>query len=131
MNITVCTPPVGADQRDVRVTVANNVPQTPDALLFQTDGTLQVVYLTFVPTSQQISSVQAAVAATTPDPNQPWNVAATLNSKAQAGLTTNATFLALPSPSQAQTLAQVQTLTKECNTIIRLLLGQLDSTSGT
>ena len=55
----------------------------------------------------------------------------TLRARAQAALTANATFLALGSPTNAQTLAQVQLLTKECNGIIRLLLGVLDSTSGT
>lgn len=54
-----------------------------------------------------------------------------LQSKAQAALTANANFLAIASPTQAQTLAQVQTLTKECNALVRLLLGLLDTTTGT
>jgi hypothetical protein len=55
----------------------------------------------------------------------------TLQARAQTALTANATFLALASPSNAQTLAQVQTLTKEANALIRLALGLLDSTAGT
>lgn len=67
----------------------------------------------------------------TPAPGSPLDVAATIQARAQAALTTNATFLAIPSPSQAQAITQVQALTRECNGLIRLLLGQLDSTSGT
>ena len=55
----------------------------------------------------------------------------TLQSRAQAALTANATFLALPSPTAAQTLAQVQTVTKECSALIRLALNLFDSTVGT
>lgn len=56
---------------------------------------------------------------------------ATLQSRAQSALAANATFLGLASPTQAQTLAQVQLLTKECNALIRLALNLLDSTAGT
>lgn len=55
----------------------------------------------------------------------------TLQSRAQTALTTNATYLAIGSPSAAQVAAQVRVLTMECNGLIRLLLGQLDSTTGT
>lgn len=55
----------------------------------------------------------------------------TLQQKAQQALNTNATFQAIASPTNAQIAAQVQVLTKENNGIIRLLLGALDSTTGT
>lgn len=51
--------------------------------------------------------------------------------KAQAALAANSTFLAIASPTQAQAVAQVQRLTKECNAIIRVLLNAYDSTADT
>ena len=54
-----------------------------------------------------------------------------LRAKAANALSTNATFLALASPTNAQTLAQVKLLTRETNALIRLLLGQLDDASDT
>ena len=56
-----------------------------------------------------------------------------LHVKARAALTANATFLALAAPTNAQTLAQVKTLTRECSALIRLLLrgDLLTDTTGT
>lgn len=54
-----------------------------------------------------------------------------LHSRAEAALTANANFLALPSPTNAQVVAHVQQLTKECNALIRLMIGRLDTTTGT
>lgn len=51
--------------------------------------------------------------------------------KAQAALTGNATYLAVASPSTAQNTAQVQALTRQVNTLVRLLLSQFDTTTGT
>lgn len=56
---------------------------------------------------------------------------ATLHGRAAAALTANANFLALATPTNAQVVAHVQQLTKECNALIRMMIGQLDSTSGT
>lgn len=55
----------------------------------------------------------------------------TLQSRAQAALAANLTYLNLASPSTAQNTAQLQRVTKECNAVIRLLLGQLDDVTGT
>ena len=57
--------------------------------------------------------------------------ATTLRSKAIAALAVNATFLALVNPTTNQAVAQVQSLTRQVNALIRLAVNQLDSTTGT
>lgn len=73
--------------------------------------------------------VARAVVVTGPPPqvaNQ-----ATLTARALAALAANDTYLAIGSPNNAQVVAQVNRLTKECSAIIRLQLDQLDTTTGT
>jgi len=55
----------------------------------------------------------------------------TIEDRAAQALSANATFLAIASPTNAQTLAQVRRLTQECSALIRLALNQLDTTDGT
>jgi len=54
-----------------------------------------------------------------------------LMSKARQALATNAAYLALGAPTNAQNLNQIRTLTRENNALIRLMLGALDDVSGT
>jgi hypothetical protein len=57
--------------------------------------------------------------------------AATIEDRMRQALDANATFLALASPTQAQTLAQVRRLTRECSALIRLALSELDTVDDT
>lgn len=78
------------------------------------------------------AAVRAVVDAHTPPPPPPEVTnRQILEERAANALQANATFLALAAPTQAQTLAQVKTVTKECSALIRLALGLLDSTEGT
>lgn len=52
----------------------------------------------------------------------------TLRDQANTALANNAAYLALPSPTQAQAIAQVEALTRQVNKIIRLVLGRLEDT---
>lgn len=72
-------------------------------------------------TDGPLTSAQvAAIPACTADAN-----AATLRSRAQTALGTNATFLALASPTAAQVATQTKALTRQCDGLIRLALGLL------
>lgn len=55
-------------------------------------------------------------------------IRATLTTRAANALTANRDFLALSSPTNAQTVAQVKALTRQNTGLIRLLLGLLDDT---
>ena len=56
---------------------------------------------------------------------------AAIRPKAVAALAANAAFLSNSSPTDADIVAQVRLLTRECQGLIRLLLGELDTTDGT
>lgn len=57
--------------------------------------------------------------------------AATLQDRAATALTTNGSYLAIASPSNAQIATQVARLTRECSALIRLLLNQTEDITGT
>jgi aspartate-semialdehyde dehydrogenase len=51
-----------------------------------------------------------------------------IETRGRQALEANATFLALPNPTNAQNAAQVKALTRQVNGVIRLVLGALDGT---
>lgn len=54
-----------------------------------------------------------------------------ITTKARAALAANTAYLAIASPTNAQVVAQVARLTRECSAIIKLLLDDLADTTGT
>lgn len=54
--------------------------------------------------------------------------ATTMRQRAEQALDANRTYLALGTPTAAQTTAQVRLLTQETTALVRLLLGLLDRT---
>jgi hypothetical protein len=79
--------------------------------------------------NQTPAALQAAVDAA-PLNERDANITA-IRDKARQALAANDTFLALSNPNNAQTLAQVQRLTRECSALIRLVIGAVDTTDGT
>lgn len=53
----------------------------------------------------------------------------TLLAAAQAAITNNVAFLAIPAPTQAQGLAQIQALTRQVDALIRFALNMFDATT--
>lgn len=93
------------------------------------DGTFTIASDTY--TAAQITAAYQSIIY---DANyQPPAVAnrATLQQRAVNALTANATYLAIATPTTAQMRDQLAAITKECSGLIRLLLNQVDTTSGT
>lgn len=82
-------------------------------------------------TSGNTAAIQTLINAYVLDPSWAGGVEGNLRSKAQTALATNATFLAIASPTAAQVATQAKALSRQCDAIIRILLGQFDSTAGT
>lgn len=83
---------------------------------------------------------QPGVGWTTPDKGVTWNPPsansalgnqAILLQKAANALNNNLSYLAIPSPTQAQAVAQVTALTRQVDALIRLAADLLADTSGT
>lgn len=82
-------------------------------------------------TEQNRAVIQALIDAYVYDPVWAGGIRGVIAQKAASALTANATFQAFSAPTNAQTLAQVQLLTRECNALIRLALDLFDTTKGT
>lgn len=96
---------------------------TPNAAAYFNDGD--------APGTATVSTWASEVAAHVPVPDPATANLATLQQRAAAALTANATYLAIASPTSAQNTAQIQRMTKECNALIRLALGLLNDISDT
>lgn len=82
-------------------------------------------------TSANTAAIQSLINAYVFDPAWSGGVQTVLLSKAATALGTNATFLAIASPTTAQVTAQVKALTRQVDALIRLAANQFDSTAGT
>ena len=77
-------------------------------------------------TAAENAAADAEAVARTAEVNE-----ATIRGRAATALATNAAFLALTSPTNAQVLAQTKIVTRECTALIRLVLRLLNTTAGT
>jgi len=62
-------------------------------------------------------------------PGTPPHTREGIETRVRQALVSNATFQALATPTNAQLIAQVRSLTRQCNGLIRLRLGALDDAS--
>ena len=93
--------------------------------LINDDGTTRVWEHTDVSGNVVGSSVERYVLGTA------TQNAETLRTRLRQALATNATYLALGTPTNAQNLAQIRALTRECSALIRSALAELDDITGT
>lgn len=96
---------------------ADTATDTFDRSVQLVNGTPTVVWTERPMTAPELANVAANTNRTT------------IQTQAATALDTNRTFLAIASPTNAQTLAQVKALTRQNQGIIRLLLNQLDRTN--
>lgn len=75
-----------------------------------------------------VTGMRCAATACVPTPDPAGVNAETLRQQALAALSSNRTYVALASPTAAQTTAQVKALSRQVNGLIRLALGQFDGT---
>lgn len=76
-------------------------------------------------TPEEDAAADAAAAQATATTNE-----TTIRDKARTALASNAAFLALASPTNAQTLTQVRALTRQVNALVKLQLNDLATLDG-
>jgi hypothetical protein len=106
--------------RFIRTAAAAGIP-------FDTVGYVWPYAVTYIPgTAQpQIDAGTAFIAAF--DASDAATAAYSANQAAETALATNAAFLAIASPTNAQAVAQVQALTRQNTRVIQLLVSLIDS----
>ena len=88
------------------------------------DPTTGVQTLSRAYTAAETAAAQARATETTTAANL-----ATIMQRIQTAISNNQTYLGLTSPTNAQNVAQVQALTRQCDGIMRVLGNILDSTN--
>lgn len=85
-----------------------------------------------VEADQTPATLMAAVDAA-PDDQSPVREsnAATMRTRMQSALAANDTYRAIVGPTNAQVVAQVDRLTRECSALIRMALNELSTSEGT
>ena len=116
--IVTAMPPRGKEiDRDAFV----NLTTSPVVnLWWEPDGQLSVEFAVDLPASEA-AAVRRRIQSRNANEEE-------LRRLAEVALTNNRTYLAIPTPTQAQAGAQVAALTRQNNGIIRQLLGLLDGT---
>lgn len=86
-----------------------------------------------LPVNRQLITEAAALAAgyAYPAPSASDVNTGTLEQRAATAIANNVNYLAVTAPTNAQVVAQVARLTRQSTGVIRLLLNQTDTTSGT
>lgn len=123
MSTVTTTKPIEPSQLDAELATAAGL-ESPPGLTTEAIEGQTTVRCEHPAVTQQL--LDAAVAAHVPTPVEANRT--TLANRASAALDANRTYLALTSPTNAQNLAQIRLLTRECTALIRLLLNRLDGT---
>lgn len=89
-------------------------------LWWEPDGQLTVEFAIDLPASEQ-AAVRRRIQSRNANEEE-------LRRLAEVALVNNRTYLAIPTPTQAQAAAQIAVLTRQSNGVIRQLLGFLDGT---
>jgi hypothetical protein len=110
----------------VNQVLPNGATVTADTFTIGSDGTTTEMMTATYPNGAKDHEVITTSGPGTPAANQQ-----TLQQRAQNALVNNATYLAITTPTTAQAIAQVAALTRQTNAVIRVLLSQYDTTTGT